>query len=82
MRYNAGLISPDNGFKRRTHYQFPTIHSMNDIDLLKKIPKEHYTSHEGKTIKVGDLLNKLYEKDTNNGIARNRKNHSGNKTRK
>ena len=55
---------------------------MNEIDLLKKIPKEHYTSHEGKTIKVGDLLKKLYEKDTNNGTARYRKNKSGNKTGK
>lgn len=55
---------------------------MNDIDLLRKIPKEHYTSHEGKTIKVGDLLKKLYEKDTDNGITGNRKNNTIRKTGK
>lgn len=58
---------------------------VNEIELLKKIPKEHYTCHQGKTMKVEVLLNLMlrkYEKDTNNGIARNRKNKSGNKTGK
>jgi len=35
---------------------------MDQIDLLKKIPKEHYTLYEGKMIKVGDLLQLLLEK--------------------
>lgn len=29
---------------------------MNELDLLKRIPKEHYTEHSGKTIKVEELL--------------------------
>jgi hypothetical protein len=34
---------------------------MDQIDLLKKIPKEHYTLYEGKMIKIGDLLKLLLE---------------------
>jgi len=34
---------------------------MDQIDLLKKIPKEHYTLYEGKMLKVGDLLKLLLE---------------------
>lgn len=49
---------------------------MNEFDLLKKIPKEHYTLHNGELIRVGDLLKKLYEKNTSNGSARRRKNNT------
>lgn len=37
---------------------------MDQIDLLKRIPKEHYTSHEGEMIKVGEVLKRLLEKDS------------------
>ena len=36
---------------------------MNELDLLKRIPKEHYTTHNGKIIKVEDLIRLLGEKD-------------------
>jgi hypothetical protein len=36
---------------------------MDQLDLLKRIPKEHYTLHKGKIIRVGDLLRLLYEKN-------------------
>jgi hypothetical protein len=49
---------------------------MNDNDLLNRIPKEHYTLHNGELIRVGDLLKKLYEKNTSNGSARRRKNNT------
>lgn len=52
---------------------------MNETELLKKIPKEHYTIHNGKTLKVGELIKKLEkknEKNTSNGTSRNGKNHS------
>ena len=49
---------------------------MNDNDLLNRIPKEHYTLHNGELIRVGDLLKKLYEKNTRNGSARRRKNNT------
>lgn len=50
---------------------------MNEIELLKRIPKEHYTVHNGQMIKVQDLIKKLYEKDINNGVTRRRKNNTG-----
>ena len=34
---------------------------MNDIELLKKIPKEHYTEHSGKPILIRDLIKVLDE---------------------
>jgi len=34
---------------------------MNDIELLKKIPKEHYTEHSGKPILIRDLIKILDE---------------------
>jgi len=46
---------------------------MNDLELLKKIPKEHFTLYKGKMIKVADLLKQLKlenEKNTNNGSSR------------
>lgn len=36
---------------------------MNDLDLLKRIPKEHYTTHNGKTIKVEELLRLIEEQN-------------------
>jgi hypothetical protein len=36
---------------------------MDQLDLLKRIPKEHYTLHDGKIIRVGDLLNLLSKKN-------------------
>lgn len=30
-----------------------------DIELLKRMPKEHYTLHNNKLIKVGELLKLL-----------------------
>ena len=32
---------------------------MDQLDLLKRIPKEHYTEHKGKIIKVEELLRML-----------------------
>lgn len=32
---------------------------MNDLDLLKRIPKEHYTDYKGKPVKVEKLLQLL-----------------------
>jgi len=32
------------------------------IELLKKIPKEHYTLYEGKIVKVEEVLKRLLEK--------------------
>lgn len=55
---------------------------MKEFELLKRIPKEHYTVNDGKLIKVEDLLKKLYEKDTSNGIARRRKNNTVTRTGK
>jgi len=43
---------------------------MNDIDLLQKIPKEHYTLHENKLCKVGDLLNILKDKYNDEKLLR------------
>lgn len=40
------------------------------MELLQRIPKEHYTTHEGKQIKVGELLAILNEKNTSNGPSR------------
>jgi hypothetical protein len=34
-----------------------------EIELLKRIPKEHYTLHEGKMVKVEVLLKKLLKKN-------------------
>jgi hypothetical protein len=34
---------------------------MNDLELLKILPKEHFTPHEGKWIQVRELL-KIIEK--------------------
>jgi hypothetical protein len=34
---------------------------MNDIELLKKIPKEHYTEHSGKALLIRDLIKILGE---------------------
>ena len=34
---------------------------MDDLELLKKIPKEHYTDHSGKAILVRDLMKILGE---------------------
>lgn len=35
---------------------------MDQIEILKKAPKEHYTLHNGKLIKVGELLDLLTKK--------------------
>ena len=35
--------------------------TMNDIELLKKLPKEHYTEHGGKAILVKNLIKILDE---------------------
>ena len=32
---------------------------MNQIELLKRLPKEHWTEHNGKAILIKDLLAKL-----------------------
>lgn len=53
---------------------------MNELELLKKIPKEHFTLYKGKMIKVLDLLKELKlgnEKNTNNGSSRRGKNLIG-----
>jgi hypothetical protein len=34
---------------------------MNDLELLKKIPKEHYTDHCGKPLLIRDLIKILGE---------------------
>jgi hypothetical protein len=34
---------------------------MNDLQLLKKLPKEHYTEHSGKPILIRDLIKVLQE---------------------
>jgi hypothetical protein len=34
---------------------------MNDLELLKKIPKEHYTEHCGKPLLIRDLIKILGE---------------------
>jgi hypothetical protein len=34
---------------------------MNDLELLKKIPKEHYTEHSGKALLIRDLIKILDE---------------------
>lgn len=39
---------------------------MNQIEVLKKAPQEHYTLHNGKIIKVGDLLKLLLKKEKKN----------------
>lgn len=40
------------------------------LDILSKIPKEHYTEHFGKSILVKDLIKLLSnEENTNNGTA-------------
>lgn len=36
---------------------------MDQIEILKKAPKEHYTLHNNKLIKVGELLKLLTEKE-------------------
>ena len=36
---------------------------MNQIEQLKKIPKEHWTTYNGKTLTVAELLNLLKEKE-------------------
>ena len=36
---------------------------MTEIDMLKAMPKEHYTTHNGKIIKVGALLKLLLEQE-------------------
>jgi len=43
---------------------------MDQIELLSRIPKEHYTTHEGKQIKVGELLSILNKKNTNHASSR------------
>lgn len=49
---------------------------MEEFELLKRISKEHYTVHDGKLIKVEEIIKKLYEKNTSNGTARSRKNNT------
>lgn len=44
-----------------------------ELDILKKIPKEHWTEHLGKPILVNDLLKLFNEKNTDNGATRCRK---------
>ena len=54
---------------------------MSELDLLKILPKEQFTEYKGKCRQVRDLikiLEKQNEKNTNNGIARRRKNNTGN----
>lgn len=29
---------------------------MNDLDVLKRVPREHYTTHLGKLLKVEELI--------------------------
>ena len=48
----------------------------SQLELLKKIPKEHWTEHLGKPILVKDLFELLNEKNINNGSSRNRKDHA------
>jgi len=45
---------------------------MDQIEILKKAPKEHYTLHNNQLIKVGDLLKKLYPKK-NPPVSRRKK---------
>jgi hypothetical protein len=42
---------------------------MIDKELLKRLPKDHYTTHLGKTIKVGELIQLLEDEENkyNNG---------------
>lgn len=42
---------------------------MNQIELLNKLPKDHWTEHKGKAILIKDLIKLLNEENTNNGIA-------------
>lgn len=39
----------------------------NDIELLKKLPQEHWTEHKGKTIQIKDLI-ELITKELKNEI--------------
>ena len=36
---------------------------MIDKELLKRLPKEHYTTHLGKIIKVGELIQLLEDEE-------------------
>jgi hypothetical protein len=47
---------------------------VGELDLLKKIPKEHYTLYKGKIIRVGDLLRLLSEKNKNKKSDREKSN--------
>lgn len=37
---------------------------MTEIELLKHMPKEHYTTHNGKSIKVGELIELLLKEES------------------
>ena len=45
---------------------------MDQIETLKRAPKEHYTLHNNQLIKVGDLLKKLCG-EKNPPVSRRRK---------
>jgi hypothetical protein len=47
------------------------------LELLKRIPKEHYTLHENKLIKVGDLLKLLLEDTSKKAEDKSMKKETG-----
>lgn len=50
---------------------------MNQIELLKKLPKEHWTEHKGKAILIKDLIKLLIdEENTNNGVTGRGEDHA------
>lgn len=55
---------------------------MDQTQLLKRIPKEHWTTHKGKLIKVEKLLSILNEKNINHGSSGRGENNSLHTTRK
>lgn len=55
---------------------------MNELDLLKILPKEQFTEYKGKCMQVRDVIKilekeKQNEKDTRDGTTRRRKNNTG-----
>jgi hypothetical protein len=51
-----------------------------DLELLKKIPAEHYTSHNNKLIKVKDLF-ELLKKNDEDQKRNSKRNNNGSRNR-
>lgn len=52
---------------------------MSELELLHRVPKEHYIEYKEKSIRVCDLIKQLEkqnEKNTSNGTTRRRKNNT------